>query len=106
MTIPIQSSPLMPPIRTIIVFGDLAYSFQKDLQQLIHVKGNANLTNFFARVSLAFRHELASLPQLEQDWMPRFTEIADLVESNDQIEGAPALRFALLCVYQVGRFIW
>lgn len=95
----------MPPVRTIIVFGDLTYSFQRDLQQLLHVKGNANLADFFARVSFAFRQEFALLPQLEQEWLPRFTELTDLLENVDQMEGAPVVRFALLCVYQIGRFI-
>lgn len=101
----VQSAPFMPPIRTIIVFGDLTCSFQRDLQQLIHVRGNANLADFFTRVSFAFRHEFASLPQLEQEWLPRFTELADLLENVNQAGGAPAVRFALLCVYQIGRFI-
>ena len=101
----VQSAPSMAPMRSIIVFGDLTYSFQRDLQQLIHVKGNANLTDFFTRVSFAFRHEFASLPQLEQKWLPRFTELADLLENVNQTDGAPAVRFALLCVYQIGRFI-
>lgn len=101
----VQSAPFMPPIRTIIIFGDLTYSFQRDLQQLIHLRGNANLSDFFTRVSFAFRHEFASLPQLEQEWLPRFTELADLLENVNQTEGAPALRFALLSLYQIGRFI-
>ena len=101
----IQSAPFMPPIRTIIVFGDLTYNYQRDLQQLIHVKGNANLAEYLTRVSFAFRHEFASLPQLEQEWLPRFTELADLLENVSMTEGAPAVRFALLCVYQIGRFI-
>ena len=101
----IQSAPFMPPIRTIIVFGDLTYSYQRDFQQLIHVKGNANLADFLTRVSFAFRHEFASLPQLEQEWLPRFTELADLLENANQTEGAPAVRFALFCVYQIARFI-
>lgn len=101
----IQSAPFMPPIRTIIVFGDLTYSFQRDLQQLLHIKGNANLVDFFARVSFAFRQEFALLTQLEQKWLPRFTELVDLLENVDRVEGAPVVRFALLCVYQIGRFI-
>lgn len=95
----------MPPIRTIIVFGDLAYNFQRDLQELIHVKGNASLADFFTRVAFALRHEFASLPQAEQEWLPRFTELADLLDNVNQTAGAAAVRFALLCVYQIGRFI-
>lgn len=95
----------MSPVRTIIVFGDLTYSIQRDLQQLLHVRGNANLADFFARVSFAFRQEFASLAQQEQEWLPRFTELTDLLENVDQTQGAPIVRFALLCVYQIGRFI-
>lgn len=101
----IQSAPYMPPIRTIIVFGDLVYNFQRDLQQLLHVKGNANLEDFFTRTAFAFRREFASLPHHEQDWLPRFTNLVDLVENVDKAKGAPAVRFALLCLYQIGRFI-
>lgn len=101
----VHPAPVMPAIRTIIVFGDLTYNFQKDLQQLVHIRCNANLVDFFARVAFVFRHEFASLPKLEQEWLPRFTEIADLLENVDHAEGAPAVRFALLCVYQIGRFI-
>ncbi|KAL9045148.1 MAG: hypothetical protein Q9214_001771, partial [Letrouitia sp. 1 TL-2023] len=101
----VQSAPFMSPIKTIIVFGDLTYSFQRDLQQLIHVRSNANLTDFFIRVVFAFRHEFASLPQLEQEWLPRFTELADLLDNFSHTEGSPAVRFALLSVYQIGRFI-
>ncbi|KAF4628134.1 hypothetical protein G7Y89_g10013 [Cudoniella acicularis] len=100
-----QSAPFAPPIRTIIVFGDLNYSFQRDLQQLLHVKDNADLTDFFTRVSFAFRHEFALLPQREQKWLPKFTNLVDLLDDVDKTEGAPAVRFALLCVYQIGRFI-
>ena len=101
----LRSASFVPPIRTIIVFGDLTYNYQRDFQQLIHLKGNANLTEFWTRVSLAFRHEFASLPQLEQKWLPRFTVLADLLENVNMTEGAPAVRFALFCSYQIGRFI-
>ena len=101
----IQSASVMSPIRTIIVFGDLTYDYQRDFQQLIHVKGNANLAEFLTRVSFAFRHEFASLPQLEQEWLPKFTELADLLDNVNMTEGAPAVRFALFSVYQIGRFI-
>ena len=102
----VQQTTSMPsPTRTILVFGDLTCNFQRDLQQLIHIKDNASLADFLNRVSFAFRYEFASLPQLEQEWLPRFTNLADLLENVNQTEGVLALRFALLCVYQIGRFI-
>ncbi|KAI9707015.1 MAG: Type I Iterative PKS [Bogoriella megaspora] len=101
----LQSAPFMPPIRNTIIFGDLTYNSHKDLQSLLHFKDNAGLLDFFTRVSFAFRHEFASLSQQEQEWLPRFTNLTDLLENVSKSEGAPAVRFALLCVYQIGRFI-
>jgi len=101
----VQSAPFMPPIRNIVILGDLTYSFHRDLQQLLHIKDNANLADFFNRVSYGFRQEFALLSQREQDWLPRFTDLVDLVENADKTEGAPAVRFALLCAYQIGRFV-
>ncbi|KAL9079181.1 MAG: hypothetical protein Q9157_001932 [Trypethelium eluteriae] len=101
----IQSTPFMPPNREIIVFGDLTYSFQRDLQQLLHIKDNAHLADFFSRASFALRREFALLSQQEQEWLPRFTNLVDLLENVDGTKGAPALRFSLLCLYQIGRFI-
>lgn len=68
----IQSAPFMSLIKTIIVFDDLTYNFQRDLQQLLHVKDNANLADLFACVFLAFRQEFALLAQLERKWLPRY----------------------------------
>lgn len=101
----IQSAPFMPPIRTIVVFGDLTCNFQRDLQQLLHIKDNHNLVAFFTRVSRAFRNECASLSQQEQEWIPRFTDLVDLLDNIERSKGASAVRFALLSVYQIGRFI-
>ncbi|KAL9094495.1 MAG: hypothetical protein Q9165_003345 [Trypethelium subeluteriae] len=89
----IQSTPFMPPSRKIIiVFGDLTYSFQQDLQQLLHIKDNAHLADFFSRVSFAFRREFALLSRPEQEWLPNFTNLVDLLENVDGTKGAPVLR--------------
>ena len=106
----VQSTPCVPPIDTmlkcdIFVFGDLTHNFDEDLQQLLHVKGNASLSDLFNRVACAFRHEFAKLARHEQDWLPRFTSLIDLSANFECLEGAPAMRFALLCLYQLGRFI-
>lgn len=91
--------------RTIIVFGDLVFNFHKDLQHLLHIKNNANLVDFFSRTSLAFRQEFTSLSHVEQDLLPRFTNLVDLLDNTESAKAAPAVRFALLCLYQIGRFI-
>ena len=106
----IQSAPFMPPIGDntqchVFLVGDLTLSFEQDLRQLLHVKDNASLQSFFELVAFAFRQEFASLPLAEQDWLPRFTTVIDLLANLDGTEGAAAVRFALLSVYQLGRFI-
>lgn len=105
-----SSAPFMPPIGStqqchILLFGDLTTSFEDDLRQLLHCKSDAPLQSFFDQVNLALRQELALLPAEEQEWAPRFTDLIDLMASIDGTAGAQALRFGLLCVYQLGRFI-
>jgi hypothetical protein len=96
---------MSPPTRAIIVFGDLVYHFHQDLRELLHIKNNVNLADFFARTALAFRREFASLPHRDQHFLPKFTTLAELLENAERAKAAPAVRFALLCLYQIGRFI-
>jgi naphtho-gamma-pyrone polyketide synthase len=105
-----HSTPVMPPVADttqcqVFLFGDLTLAFEEDLRQLLHVKGNASLQSFFDHVAFAFRQEFASLPADQQEWLPRFTTLIDLLANLEGTVGAPALRFALLCLYQLGRFI-
>ncbi|KAF2688360.1 conidial yellow pigment biosynthesis polyketide synthase [Lentithecium fluviatile CBS 122367] len=101
----VQSGVMMPPINNIIVFGDLTQGFRKGLVQLLHVKGSPCLVEFLARASFALRSEISALSRREQELLPRFTDLLDLVENNDKVEGECATQFALLCLYQLGRFI-
>jgi naphtho-gamma-pyrone polyketide synthase len=106
----VSSAPFMPPIKeiercSIFLFGDLTGPFEDDLRQLLHCKSNALLQSFFDQVNLAYRQEFAALPAEQQEWLPRFTDIVDLVSNLDGTTGARALRFSLLCVYQLGRLI-
>ncbi|KAK0773473.1 hypothetical protein LTR38_016553 [Friedmanniomyces endolithicus] len=107
----VQSQPFMPPIngpvpaRRLYVFGDMTLAFKADLVRLLHIKENATLQSLFDHVSFALKDEISSLPADEQQWFPRFSTIVDLVEALDGIKGAPAVRFALLCMYQLGRWI-
>lgn len=106
----ISSAPFMPPITTnkecnIFLFGDLTGPFEDDLRQLLHCKSNAMLQSFFEQVNLAYRHEIAALSSEQQDWFPRFTNIVDLVSNHERMIGSRALKFGLLCVYQLGRVI-
>jgi len=89
----------------IIVFGDLVYNFQQDLRQLLHNKSNANLVDFISRATFALCDECAKLPQLEQDRLPQFSTLVELLDNSDSAIAAPAVRFALLCLYQVGCFV-
>jgi Starter unit:ACP transacylase in aflatoxin biosynthesis len=89
----------------IFLFGDLTVSFEEDLRQLLHVKDNAILHSFFEQASFAFRAECAKLPAHQQAWFPRFTTIIDLLSKLGETEGTPALRFALLCLCEIGQFL-
>ena len=110
----VQSTPSMPPVLgsmqfsqecQVFLFGDLTVSFEEDLRLLLHVKDNATLCSFFEQVSFAFRAECAKLPSHQQAWFPHFTTIVDLLSKLGKKEGAPALRFALLCLCEIGQFI-
>lgn len=100
-----QSPPLMPPIRSILIFGDLTYDFRKDLLQLLHVKDCASLIDFFARLHSAIQNEIVSLPQREQRWFPRSSNLVELLDKIDTTQGTPVVSFTLLCIYQLGRFL-
>lgn len=105
-----SSAPFMPPISkskqcSIFLFGDLTGPFEDDLRQLLHCKSNATLQSFFEQVNHAYRHEFAALPSEQQDWFPRFTDLVDLVSDLEGKIGSRALKFGLLCVYQLGRVI-
>lgn len=106
----VSSAPFIAPIDSfehcqIFLFGDLASPFEDDLAQLLHCKNNALLQSFFDQVNRAYRTEFATLPAEQQEWLPRFTDLVDLVSNLNSTIGARALRFGLLCVYQLGRLI-
>lgn len=89
----------------VFLFGDLTIPFEEDLRQLLHTKGNGSLSSFFDQVGFAFREEIGNLSSRLQDLLPRFTTLIDLLFRLKESEGAPALKFALLCLYQIGQFI-
>lgn len=117
----ISSAPFMPPIDNpasreasetpisvsskLLLLGDLTFSFDEDLSRLLHYRQNGLLQSFFARVSDAIRQEVGFLPLEQQEWMPRFTNLVDLLSNLPGTTAEPAVRFAMLCVYQIGRFI-
>jgi naphtho-gamma-pyrone polyketide synthase len=87
------------------IFGDLMLPFEEHLRRLLHIRDNETLLSFFAQIAFAFRHEFSKLPRSQQDWFPNFTTLVDLLSKLGQTDGTPALRFALLCVAQIGQFI-
>ena len=89
----------------IFIFEDLTTPFAEDLRQLLHEKDNPSLSSFFERVCFVLREEFAKLPSRQQNLLPRFATLVDLLSRWKDSEGAPALKFALVCLYQVGQFI-
>ena len=89
----------------LFLFGDLTISFEEDLRQLLHVKSNGILSSFFDQVGFALREESGKLPARQQNLLPQFTTLIDLLPRLKDFQGAPALRFALLSAFQIGQFI-
>ena len=91
--------------RQVFLFGDLTILFEEHLRQLLHFKGNSALSTFFDIVGFSLREECGKLASRQQEQLPRFTTLIDLLFKLKSSEGASALRFTLLCVYQIGQFI-
>lgn len=89
----------------LFVFGDLSASFEEDLRQLLHIKSNEALQSFFERAAFALREEVGQQPSAIQILFPRFTSLIDIVARLGETEGTPVLRFCLLVVCQLAKFI-
>lgn len=89
----------------VFLFGDITVSFEQDLRQLLHSKDDPLLPAFLERVAFGLREEIARLPAHQQAWFPAFTTLIDLQSSLRGKKGTPALKFALLCVTEIGLFI-
>lgn len=89
----------------IFLFGDITIEFEEDLRQLLHVKQNECLKEFFEQVNYALRVEVAKLPTAQRVFFPKFTTLIDLVSRYKEAEGNPALVLSLFCTTQVARFI-
>ena len=89
----------------LFIFGDLTIPFEEDFRQLLHEKKCQTLSSFFDQVCFRLRESVAELPSRQQKLLPRFTTLVDLLSSWKDCEGAPALKFALVCIYQVGQFV-
>ncbi|PHH79911.1 hypothetical protein CDD80_3498 [Ophiocordyceps camponoti-rufipedis] len=89
----------------LLVFGDLTANFGDDLRCLLHVQDSEALQPFFDRVAFTLREEVGKQSTAVQDLFPRFTTLIDLVAKSDETEGSPVLRFCLMTVCQLAKFI-
>lgn len=89
----------------VFVFGDQTIPFENTLHRLLHFKNDGILSDFFDKVAFHLRRYLGNLPATQQHWFPSFTTLIDLVAQHGSFNGAPALKFALLCVTQIAQFI-
>lgn len=89
----------------LVVFGDLAASFEEDLRNLLYQRDDEALQSFLARVAFSLRQELSLQPIAVQDLFPHFTTIIDVVSKLGETDGTPVLRFFLLTVCQISQFI-
>jgi naphtho-gamma-pyrone polyketide synthase len=91
--------------RQLFVFGDQTTVFAPDLRKLAGVKNNSSLLNFFERVHLALREEIAGLPAPERKLFPRFSNLGELLARYEEAARNPALDSALSCVFQLACFL-
>ncbi|OAA35274.1 polyketide synthase [Metarhizium rileyi] len=90
----------------LLAFGDLAASVCLDsLQPLLHAKNNAELADFFARVSSSLRRYFGQLPSSQRILFPRFSTLIDLAAKWEGSPGRSALQPLLLSVLQSAHFI-
>lgn len=89
----------------LLVFGDVTANFESELRELLHVRDNEAMQSLFDRVAYVLRDELGKQPSAVQDLFPRFTTLIDLVAKLGENEGAPVLRFCLMTVAQLAKFI-
>jgi naphtho-gamma-pyrone polyketide synthase len=89
----------------LLLFGDLAASFEDELRGLLHISDNEALQAFFERTAFSLREELGRHPPAVQNLFPRFNTIIDLVSKLGDTEGTPVLRFCLLTVCQLAKFM-
>jgi naphtho-gamma-pyrone polyketide synthase len=89
----------------LILFGDLAGIFEDELRTLLHIREHEALQAFFERVAFALREELGHRPLPIQNLFPRFTTLIDLVARLGETDGTPVLRFFLMTVCQIAKFI-
>lgn len=89
-----------------LVYGDLSLvHFENQLRRLLHVKTNPLLTSFFDRVNFALRRLLEILPAEQQDLLPRFATLIDLLAKLGETDGTSVLRFFWLSVHEVAQSI-
>ncbi|KAJ5749143.1 uncharacterized protein N7511_010839 [Penicillium nucicola] len=92
--------------RQVILFGDLSLvNLEDSFKRLLHVKTNPLLTSFFDRVNYSLRRLLDELPLEQQDLIPHFTTLVDLISRLGETSGTPVLAFFLLSVQQVAQCI-
>lgn len=89
----------------LLIFGDLTANFLGELRLLLHSTQNATLQSFFDRVAFRLREELGRHPSAIQSMFPRFTTLIDIVAKLENAEGAPVLKFFLMTVCQLAKFI-
>lgn len=90
----------------VYIFGDQTAHVASKLQDLLQIKGNNTLTSFLFEGYLAIRQEIARLPASEQDDLPQTETLGLLLDAIKKGKRHPALDSALLCLYEIGEYVW
>lgn len=91
----------------LLLFGDLCSGSQFDIEllELLHVRTNPLLEQFYRQVAHDLRKHIGQLSTKQQRLFPRFTSLIDLVARLGETDGTPILNFCLLTVFQIAQFI-
>lgn len=92
---------------SVLLFGDqtgLSYDFLKDSIQ--KTRNSALVVAFLDNVASALRHEVAGFSKPDQEGIPSFTTVQELVERQALASpGHPAIEAALFSISQFIHFI-
>ena len=89
----------------IYVFGDETFDYSKGLGDLVHQNNDPLVVHFFEQTYYALRAEIGRLPQRQQQVFVRFSNFAELAAQGLAGSLHPGLDLALVCAYQLARFI-
>ncbi|KAL8943834.1 MAG: hypothetical protein Q9216_000827 [Gyalolechia sp. 2 TL-2023] len=91
----------------ILLFGDQTTDPREHLRgQILSGRTNVLVNHFFQKVGIALKYEITQLSHLEQDGIPSFATLEELLERLPTTQAIhPGLASALLCISQLAEYL-